>query len=136
MSLITYNQNATMDVKGITPLMGSGITLLASPELQVISASAGDYLAETYQVDPSTTATALNLGKITTGRVLWLQTDIPVKLTLTQTAGDVTLLVDSFLMTNSTFTAAKLANASSTAIANVAVAILGDRVAPSGPGIF
>lgn len=135
MSLITYNQNATMSVKGITPLMGAGITLLASPELQVISASAGDYLAETYQVDPSTTATALSMGKITTAHTLWLQTDRLITVTLTQTSGDVALLVDNFLMTNSTFTAVKLANASGTT-ANVAVVILGDRNPPSGPGIF
>src|ERR1035437_2977433 len=103
MSRITYNQNASMKVKGIVPLAGSGISLLASPDLDVVNASAGDYLAETYQVDPSTTATALNLGKITTGHVLWIQTDIPIVVTLTQTAGTVALTVDNFLMTNSTF---------------------------------
>lgn len=136
MSLITYNQNASMDVKGITPLAGSGISLLASPELRVISAPAGDYLAETYQVDHSTTATALDLGKITTGRTLWVQTDIPIVVTLTQTAGSVALTVDNFLMTNATFTAVSLTNASATATANVAIVVLGDRNPPSGPGIF
>lgn len=250
MSLITYNQSASMDVKGIVPLAGAGISLLASPSFQVAGASAGDYLAETYQVEPSTSTTALDLGKIVTGRTIWIQTDQPLEVTCIQAsffgtsvsadspatstaAGTLTLNIngdgaqiitlgtnstgaavaadiqakvraltaftpanqgaydnfvasfsgtytlksgiggsgssvvvtgasdaitlklgvahsgvetagvpaavialDSFLMANITFSEIQLANTSATAVANVAIVILGDRASPSGSGIF
>jgi len=84
MSLITYNQNASMTIKGLIPAGGAGISVLASPDLQVVGAPMGDYLAETYQIEPLTAATALDLGKITTGKVVWIQTDQPLAVTVIQ----------------------------------------------------
>ena len=85
MALITYNQNASMTIKGLIPVGGAGISVLASPDLQVIGAPMGDYLAETYQVEPLTTATAIDMGKIVTGKIVWIQSDQPLAVTLFQT---------------------------------------------------
>lgn len=84
MSLITYGQNASMSVSGLIPAGGAGISLLAAPSLSLTGLPSGDYLAETYQVRPATAATSLDLGKITTAKVLWIQTDQPLVVTLIQ----------------------------------------------------
>lgn len=135
MSQISYKESATLTVNGITPTMGAGLTLLASPSL-ASTATAGDYLAETFIVNPSTPATALNLNKIVTGKTLWMQTDQPLSVTLTQNAVDHVFTVDSFIFMNSAFTAIKLANSSSLTPANINIVILGDRApVDSNPGI-
>ena len=66
------------------------------------------------------------------------ETDNPVTVTLTQ-AGPVdnAFLVDTFLFMNCTFTAIQIANASTTANANINLVVVGDRVTnPGTPGIF
>ena len=133
---ITYLETASLTINGITPVSGSGVTLLANPSY---SATAGlqDYVTETFVVNPITTATSLGLGKIVLGKIIWLQTNSPVVVTLTQSAVDKDIVVNSFLFLNCDFTAVKIANTSTTAAANISVVIAGNRAdVGTGPGIY
>lgn len=134
---VKVSQSASVTINGITPVAGSGITLLASPALSSTNVSYGDYFAETFTINAATPTTAKSLGDIATGKVIWVQTDQPITITLTQNFIDKNFLVDSFMHMTATFTAVKFANASATDAANINIVVAGDRVVnPGTPGIW
>ena len=134
---VNVSSEASVTIRGISPAAGPGLVLLANPSLVTTNVSEGDYFADTFVVNPLTTATALDLGDIVTGATVWIQTDSPITVTLTQNAVDNDVDLDSFMMMNTSFTAIKLANASATVAANINVVVVGDRaVNPGTPGIF
>lgn len=134
---VSVSTEASLTIRGISPASGPGLTLLANPSLESTNVTQGDYFADTFTVNALTTTTTLNLGDITAGTTAWVQTDLPVTVTLTQTAGDRPVLVDSFLMINTAFTAIKFANASATTAAHISVVIVGNRTTnPGTPGIW
>lgn len=97
-----------------------------------------DVHSETYVVNANTTTTALNLTNIVAGQLLWVTTDQPISVTITQTTDrtyDIT--GGGLLAVTATFTALKLANASLTTAANVVIVAVGNRVVnPGTPGIY
>ena len=80
---VSASQSASLRINGITS-SGPGLTLLANPELQATNVTYGDYFAETFTVNPVTSATSVSLGDIQVGGVIWVQTDSPVDVILTQ----------------------------------------------------
>jgi hypothetical protein len=134
---VSVSTDLSLTIKGISPAAGPGLVLLANPSLVATNVTQGDYFADTFVVNALTTTTALDLGGIVSGATVWIQTDLPITVTLTQNAIDNDIVVDSFLMMNTTFTALKLANASATTAANINVVVVGSRVTnPGTPGIF
>ena len=96
-----------------------------------------DYFANTFTVNPTTTVTDLPIGSIATAKTLWIRTDKPIQVTLTQNAIDKDFEITDFIMVNATYTQLQLANASATDPAHVAVVAIGDRVTnPGTPGIW
>jgi hypothetical protein len=138
---VSVSKSASLSITGVTPTVGTGFTLLANPSLSATNVVEQDYFANVFTVNPSTVAqpdTDQSMGEITEGHVIWIQTDQPVTVTLTQ-AGPVdnAFLVDSFLYMNCTFTALQIANASATTAANINIIVAGDRITnPSTPGIY
>jgi len=135
MQQITYSASSSVTVNGITPSTGPGMVLLANPSFLVSFVTAGDYVANAFTVGATTPATAVDLGLITTGKLFYIQTSVPIKVTLTQNAIDNVIDVDNFLMINSSFTAVKIAN-TGVAAANISLVVVGDRATVSGPGIY
>lgn len=134
---VKVSQSASVTINGITPVAGAGLTLLASPALATSNVSYGDYFAETFTINALTPTTTKSLGDIATGKVIWVQTDQPITVTLTQSSVDKDFLVDSFMHMNVTFTAVKFANSSATSAANINIVVAGDRIVnPGTPGIF
>ena len=134
---VSITQSAGFSISGITPAAGTGFTLLANPALAA-TATYGDYFAETFTINALTPDTVQPMGDIATGSVIWIQTDSPITVTLTQ-AGPVdnAFLVDTFMFLNCTFTQIQLANASATTAANINLAVVGARVTnPGTPGIW
>lgn len=133
---VNVAQSASLTINGLTPVAGAGFTLLASPALSATNVQYGDYFAETFTINPSTPTTVQPIGNIATGSVLWVQTDQPITVTLTQTSGSNSYDVDSFLYVNATFTAVSFANAG-TAAAHINLVAVGARaVNPGTAGIF
>jgi hypothetical protein len=134
---VNVTQSATISISGTNPTAGPGLTLLASPALSVVNSIMGDYFAETFTINPSTTATAIPLGDISIGRTIWVQTDKPISVVLTQSSTDKTYVIDTFLFANASFTALKVANADTVNAAHINVVAAGDRITnPGTPGVF
>jgi len=134
---VNIAQQASFTINGVTPAAGMGFTLLANPSLSTSNITQGDYFAETFTINPSTTATSQSLGDIATASVLWIQTDQPVTVTLVQTSGSNTFVVDSFLFVNATFTGIQFANPNTTTAAHINLVVTGSRVTnPGTPGIW
>ena len=134
---VNLSASASLTIKGITPVAGAGLTLLANPSFQLTNVTKGDYFADTFTVNPLTTTTTLNLEDIVTGAIVWVQTDQSISMTLTQNAVDNTFTVDNFILLQTGFTALKFANPSATTAAHISVVVCGDRVVnPGTPGIY
>ena len=141
MANIAYSQTVTLDVTGITPTTGPKPAVIAKSTFSATAQESGDYYTNTLTINASTGVTVINIGKITAGKVLWIQSDGPLEVTMTQDlgAGDVdnVYLVRDFLMVNADFTVLKLANPSATTGVQATVAVIGDRPAiGGGAGIF
>jgi hypothetical protein len=100
-----------------------------------------DRINETFIVNANTIATAINLGKISTVRGLWLQCDGALLVTISQDLGagpvDVTFKVETFLFIQSTVLGVKVANPSATTAVHMSIIVAGDRPAiGGGPGVF
>lgn len=135
---VSVSQSASLTINGVSPVAGSGFTLLANPSLASANAAEQDYFANIFTVNTSTPDTAQSMGEITEGHVIWLQTSSPITVTLTQ-AGPVdnAFLVDTFMYLSCTFTAIQIANASATTAASINLVVAGDRITnPGTPGIF
>ena len=129
--MVTATQSASFVVQGQLPLADRSNPAYSN------TLNADDLYSEIFVINPSTVATALDLSKIVTGTSLWVTTDHPVEVTLTQSTTDRTYIVDSFLFINATFTGIKLANTSATVAANVSINLTGNRaVVGPGPGIY
>jgi hypothetical protein len=134
---VNVSSDMSLTIKGISPASGPGLVLLANPSLITSNVTQGDYFADTFTINPSTPATLLDLLGIVSSTSLWIQTDAPIAVTLTQNAIDRTFIVDSFVTMNTAFTAIKLANSSATVAAHINVVIVGNRVTnPNTPGIY
>ena len=79
---VKISQTASFTINGVTSTGGVGFTLLASPSLLISNVDQGDYFAETFTVNPATTSVRQLTGSIATGKVLWMQTDRPITITL------------------------------------------------------
>ena len=135
---LTYSATANLAIKGIVPTPVSAPTQAVNISAPYASGSlyADDRVAETYTINASTTATALNLGKISAGLLVMITTTGPLMLTIAQTAGSPVVEVDSFIMLASGFTGLSVANTGGTAI-YVTVTVLGNRpVVGGGAGVF
>ena len=64
---VSVSKSASLTINGVTPVAGTGFTLLANPSLSVTNATEGDYFANTFTVNASTPDTAQSLGEITEG---------------------------------------------------------------------
>ena len=84
---VNVTQQASFAISGITATGGSGLNLVANPALLTSNAPYGDYEAETYTVNPLTDFTDIPMEEIVTGRIIWVQTDNPIQLRLSQVAG-------------------------------------------------
>ena len=136
MANLAYTASATLNITGIVPAEGPTSTIKIGSAYSGVSTPADDWLSETYVVNAGTVATAINLGKIVTGQMLWVQCNGPLNITLTTALGDVILPVASFIMLQTPFTALKLANAGADAV-EVSVTVCGARTpVGTGPGIF
>ena len=134
---VTVSQSASLTINGITPALGPGLTLLASPALAITNAAQDDYFAETFTINVSTPDTVRTIGDIVTGKILWLQTDSPISVTLTQTDGAKEFIVESFLYIITDFTQIQLSNDDAITDAHINLVVAGDRVVnPGTPGIF
>ena len=138
---VNVTESAALSISGITTTGGVGLTLLATPTLSITGATRGDYFAETFVVNPSTVSVKQEMGYIVTGNTLWIQTDIPVTVTLNQgtllTPINHTFTVDTFLFMNATFVEIYLTNSSATTAANINLVVVGDRTVNAGaPGIY
>jgi len=134
---VSISQDLSLTIKGISPAAGPGMVLLANPSLVTSNVTQGDYFADTFTVNPSTPATVLDLLELVACTSIWIQTDQPIEVTLTQNAVDNKIVVDSFMTMNTSFTAIKLANTSASATANINVVAVGSRIVnPGTPGIF
>jgi len=129
--MVTTTQTVAMTCQGTVPLVD-----LAKPTYSS-SLSTEDMYSETFQVNALTPTTLIGLGPIVTGKTIWIQTSSPITVTLTQNAVGHPILVDSFLLTNATFTALELANADLLVNATVTVVITGNRTPLGvGPGVY
>lgn len=140
MANIKYTLTATFKAVGITPAAGPKPAVDASYSFAPGAIDTGDYFSNTFVVNSGTTATAVSLGKITTGKSLIIETDQPIQVTLTQDLGagpvDNVQLVNKFLMIDTEFTAVQIANAGGTS-ANIVLSAAGTRDAVgAGAGIF
>lgn len=134
---VNVSAEGSITIKGISPAMGPGLTLLANPSYIATNVIAGDYFADTFTVNVSTPTTSLSLEDIVTGDFIWVQTDQPISVTLTQNSIDNTFTVDHFMFMQTGFTAVKFANSSLTAAAHINIVVAGERVTnPGTPGIF
>lgn len=142
MANLSFTATGNVSITGITPTPATA----PKPTISVAAAfnsgatNADDYLSDTYTVNAGTTATAVNLGKISAGLLLAVQTTGTVLLTITQDQGsgpvDIVLQVDSYILLESGFSALKIANAGATAV-QVSISVVGNRPANSNaPGVF
>lgn len=141
MANLSYTPSATLAITGMTPGAGPTSTVKVNAAFNGTAAAADDRLAETFTINASTTATAINLGKITAGKALWLECDGPLLVTIEQDLGagpvDVVFKLDKFVYLQSGFTNLKVANPSATTAVHLSAIVLGDRPAVGGgPGVF
>jgi hypothetical protein len=141
MANFSYTTTATLALNGITPTTGPALTDKVNGVYSGISTAVDDRLNETYTINASTTATALDLGKIVAGTALWIQTDGPLHVSLTQDlgAGPVVNIVrvEKFLMLESAFSAISVANPSATTAVHFSIIAPGNRLpVGGGPGVF
>ncbi len=139
-SNMQFTGSASLSVNGITPATGPTENVAVSVNYSSGILQADDCMEEVYTINANTPATAIDMGKIVTGKAIWLQTSSPVILTLTQDLGagpvDNDILVSSMVMLPAVFTGVQLANALGTS-AKIALVIVGDRAAVGGgPGIY
>ena len=133
------NETVTVSLAGNST---TGLSVSLAPAYSLKNAQAGDYLHDTYVINPSTTATSIDLGLIATAHHLFAVCDQKVTLTLHQAGSD--RLVDigtatggGAMLLDGDFTALKVANANTGLAANLTLFITGDRVVNSGSsGVF
>lgn len=140
MANLSFTSTASLSIKGITPTDGPTSVVSDSGSYSSGATEAGDRITRTFTVNAGTPLTAIDLGKITSGKMLWLECNGSLTVELTQDfgSGDVAniALVNKFFMLQSPFTALRIANPGGTAI-NVSVMVAGDRDAVgAGPGVF
>ena len=140
MANISYKPTAGLQITGITPDAGPKPTITVAASSNGASYEAGDYLADTYTVNASTTATVINLGKIVTGKFLWIETNGELVVTITQAAAPRDIKVNGLMILASPtapFTAISVANPSSATAVKMSLVVAGDRDAVgTGPGVF
>ena len=137
MANIAYKPSAGLQITGITPDSGPKPTLNVAASFNGSTYEAGDYLAETFTINASTTATAINLGKIVTGAYLWIETNGLLVVTITQDSTPRDIRVENLLVIKSPFTALSVANPSSATAVKMSVVVAGDRTTiGTGPGVF
>lgn len=142
MASASYTATANVSVSGITPAVATDPkpTIGVTAAFNSGASPADDYLSETYTINAATTATAVNLGKISAGLLLSVQTTGPILLTVTQDQGagpvDVIMQVDTFMMLESGFLGLKFANPGASAV-KVSLTVLGNRPTnTNAPGVF
>ena len=132
--------SASLSITGTTPPTGPTENVAVAVNYSSGNVDADDKLDAAYTVNAGTTATAVDLGKLIALTMLWIQTNNPIVVTVTQDLGaglvDISMKVESFLMLPATITGLKLANPYATS-AKVALVAAGNR-APigAGAGIF
>lgn len=137
---IGFTATANVDITGLTPATGPKPSVKASSSFTSGLTATDDYVVQTFVVNATTTATAINLGKISAGAFVMVQSSGPIRVIVSQDLGagpvDIETIVDSFYMMKSGFLGLKIANPGATA-QQVSIAIAGARPTVGvGPGIF
>lgn len=138
---VAFTASANLSITGVTPDTGPKPVVTATASFTSGATTVGDYISDTFVVNANTPATALDLGKISAGKIVWLETNGLAQVTITQDLGsgpeDVTMNVEKLLVLQSGFTALKVANPSLTTAVRISVTVAGDRPAiGAGPGVF
>jgi hypothetical protein len=148
---INISQAFELTVNGLSPNAGAGMVLLASPSLNSSNTVFDDYVADTFTLNPSVSTPipipsigTLDLGDISSGYVLWVQTDQPITINFTQNLVASSVQVDNFFYLSLsplggnpfkgpvTFT-----NNSTVNTAHLAVVLCGNRTPnPGTPGMY
>jgi len=141
MPSIKYTATASLKSTGITPTTATSPAPVESitNSLSKVDQDATDSVENAHTINAGTTATALELGSISAGVALWIQSAAVVQVTLTQDlgAGPVdNIFKGTFFMLVGAYTAVKVANPSATAI-EFGYTAIGDRpTIGGGVGIF
>jgi hypothetical protein len=114
-------------IQGLANLqVASAANIIVNPQFSLLSTITGQFEYQQIIIPKSTTLQTLDLGQIVHGQYIFIKTDLPITITLTQTGGTPAILVNTFLMVVGTFTVAKITNASGSTAANVEYLIAGD----------
>lgn len=141
MANFTFTPSAGLSVTGITPSTGPTSTDKITSSFAGAAVNSDDRHAAVYVVNASTGATAIDLGKIVTGKALWLECDGPLHVTLTQDLGagpvDAIVRVEKFILLQSNLLGVKVANPNATTAVRMSIVVPGDRIpVGSGAGVF
>jgi hypothetical protein len=141
MANFSFSASASLGISGITPAAGPTSTDKVNATFTGAAGTADDRLAQTFTVNASTTATAIDMGKIVSGKALWIESDgaLLVSITQDQGAGPIVnvVKVDKFLYIQSIFTAVSVANPSATTAVHLSIVVAGDRIpVGGGAGVF
>ena len=141
MASFSLSSTATLAISGITPAAGPTTSDKVNGAYTGTPITVDDRLDEVYTINANTPDTLLSLGKIVASEALWLETDGPLNVTLTQDLGagpvDCPMRVSKFILLQSPFTAIKVANPSATTAVHFSVVVGGNRIpVGGGPGVF
>lgn len=141
MASFSFSSSATLAISGITPAAGPTSVDKVNAAFSGASASCDDRLSHTFTINANTTDTALDLGMIVSGKILWVECDGPLIVSMTQDLGAGPVVnvqkVDRFLLAQTAFTTVSVANPSATTAVHLSIIVAGDRVAVGGgPGVF
>jgi len=141
MADLSFTATAGLSVNGISKATGIPTSVLKGTGTFAPGAvDASDTIEKTFVVNASTTKTAIDIDKITAGKLLWVETDKAVEVYVTQDFGvgpvEGKFYVSKFLLLQSAYSAVAVANTGGTA-ANISVMAVGDKpVVGTGPGVF
>jgi len=141
MANLSYTATASLNISGITPDAGPTSTVNDAGSYTSSAVEAGDREVRTYVVNAATTpAVALDMGKITAGKALWLESDGALDVSLTQDFGAGAVVnkirMEKFLYLESPFTVVAVENNGGTAV-NLSYMVVGDRDAVGvGGGVY
>ena len=127
------NETVSVTLSGTST---TGLAVALTPAYSLRNSNVDDYVHNTFTVNPSTSAVALDLGKIVTAKHLLAVSNGSLSLILTQNATDRTIDFNGAIMLDGDFTAIKVTNATSDA-KQLTILVSGTR-APIGvgPGVY
>lgn len=114
----------------------TGMSVSLAPAYTLKNVTVGDYLHNTYTINPATVAADIDMGLITTAHHLFAESDGPITLTLTQAATHRTIDMNGALLLDGDFTTIAVSN-SGTSARQLTLFVCGDRnPVGGGPGVY